>query len=218
MTNYPQTGTSSTQIADILAHAPVLPVLVIKRLEDAVPLARALVAGGLPVLEITLRTAAALDAIRAIGAAVPEAIVGAGTITRAEHLDAVAHAGARFAVSPGLTGSLARAAALASIPLLPGVATATETMNALDAGFTHLKFFPAQESGGTAMLRALAGPLPAATFCPTGGVTPQNAPEYLALPNVVCVGGTWMAPAALVEARDWNAVTQLAANAAAIKR
>ena len=206
------------QIADILARAPVLPVLVIQRLDDAVPLARALVAGGLPVLEITLRTAVALDAIRAISAAVPEAIVGAGTIQRAEDLDAVTLAGARFAVSPGLTSSLARAAALASIPLLPGVATASETMNALDAGFTYLKFFPAQESGGTAMLRALAGPLPTAKFCPTGGVTPQNASKYLALPNVVCVGGTWMAPAALVEARDWKAVTQLAESAAAIKR
>lgn len=177
-----------------MTAAPVIPVLVIEHVEHAAPIARALVAGGLPVLEVTLRTAAALDAIRAMKE-VEGAIIGAGTVLGPDHLDQVIEAGAEFAVSPGLTDLLARAAAGARIPLLPGVATATEAMLALEHGFTRLKFFPATAAGGLPALRGLSAVFGSATFCPTGGITQANAAEWLALPSVACVGGTWLVPA-----------------------
>ena len=177
----------------IMTAAPVIPVLVIERLEDAVPIAEALVAGGLPVLEVTLRTPVALDAIRAMKT-VPGAIVGAGTVLSPELLDKAIDAGAEFAVSPGLTERLGRAATSARVPLLPGIANASDVMRALDLGFTRLKFFPATASGGLPALRGLASVFGGVTFCPTGGITQANAPEWLALPAVACVGGTWLAP------------------------
>ena len=178
----------------VMAAAPVIPVLVIERVADAVPVAEALVAGGLPVLEVTLRTAAALDAIRAM-TEVPGAIVGAGTVLDPEQLDRAIAAGSRFVVSPGLTRRLGEAAAEAPVPLLPGVATASEVMRALDLGFTRLKFFPAAASGGLPALKGLASVFGQVRFCPTGGITEANAPDWLALPAVACVGGTWLAPA-----------------------
>jgi len=204
-------------IHDVLRRAPVIPVLTIAKAADAVPLCRALLTGGLPVLEITLRTAAALDAIEAVRAALPDAVVGVGTVTRPDELARAAQAGARFAVSPGFATKLARAAAAARCPLLPGVMTPSEVMAASDAGFTALKLFPAQPAGGVALLKALAGPFPDVAFCPTGGVTPSNAAEYLAQPNVACVGGSWIAPAALIDAGDWAAIESLARDAAALR-
>lgn len=178
----------------VLNAAPVIPVLVLDRVEDAVPVAEALVAGGLSVLEVTLRTPAALDIIRAM-ASVPGAIVGAGTVLNTQALDQAVAAGARFAVSPGLTDALAGAAAKAPIPLLPGVASATEVMRALDHGFTRLKFFPAMAAGGVPALKALAAVFGGVRFCPTGGITPDNALDWLGLPAVACVGGSWLVPA-----------------------
>jgi 2-dehydro-3-deoxyphosphogluconate aldolase/(4S)-4-hydroxy-2-oxoglutarate aldolase len=201
---------------EILSAGPVMPVIVLKRLEDAVPLARALVAGGVRVLEVTLRTPVALAAIEAIRKQVPEAIVGAGTVTRPFDLDQAIAAGAAFAVSPGLTGGLIAAARNAPIPLLPGVMTPSEAMAARDAGFTRLKLFPAQQAGGIGMLKAMAGPLPDLRFCPTGGITPETAADYLRLPNVICVGGSWLAPEAAVANGDWRAVEKLAAGATAL--
>jgi 2-dehydro-3-deoxyphosphogluconate aldolase/(4S)-4-hydroxy-2-oxoglutarate aldolase len=197
----------------MLRLAPVVPVLVIDRLEDAVPLARALVAGGLPLLEITLRTPVALEAIRLIADAVDGAVVGAGTVLTPVQARDCAAAGARFAVSPGFSELLSRET---PIPLLPGVSTATEAMAAIAAGHRFAKLFPAEAVGGKALLKALAGPLPQLTFCPTGGVTLENAPGYLALDNVVCVGGSWIAPKALVQAGDWPAIEGLARQAAAL--
>ena len=187
-----------------------MPVIVIQRLDDAVPLARALVAGGLKNLEITLRTPVALDAIRAIAAEVPEARVGAGTVATPEHLDAVADAGGTFAVSPGLPGALRDAARSHDVPLVPGIMTPTEAMQAADAGFEILKFFPAEAAGGIALLKSIGGPLPHLKFCPTGGIGPSTFRDYLALPNVICVGGSWVAPKGLVADGDWDAVTALA--------
>jgi len=197
----------------MLRLAPVVPVLVIDRLEDAVPLARALVAGGLPLLEITLRTPVALEAIRLIADAVDGAVVGAGTVLTPVQARDCAAAGARFAVSPGFSELLSRET---PIPLLPGVSTATEAMAAIAAGHRFAKLFPAEAVGGKALLKALAGPLPQLTFCPTGGVTLENAPGYLARDNVVCVGGSWIAPKALVQAGDWPAIEGLARQAAAL--
>lgn len=177
----------------IMRTAPVIPVLVIERVEDALPIARALVEGGLPVLEVTLRTAAALDAIRAIKM-VEGAIVGAGTVLSPDQLDAAIEAGAEFAVSPGLTEQLGRAAAEAPIPLLPGTATASDVMRARDFGFTRLKFFPATASGGIAALKSLSAVFRDIIFCPTGGITPESAPDWLGLPAVACVGGSWLVP------------------------
>ena len=205
-------------IHDVLRRAPVIPVLAIAKVADAVPLARALVAGGLPVLEITLRTPAALEAIEAVREAVPGALLGVGTVTRPEELAGALRAGARFAVSPGFTPALAAAAEAARCPLLPGVMTPSEVMAATAAGFTALKLFPAQPAGGVALLKALAGPFPDVVFCPTGGVTAANAAEYLAQPNVACVGGSWVAPAALIEAGDWGAIERLAREAAGLRR
>jgi 2-dehydro-3-deoxyphosphogluconate aldolase/(4S)-4-hydroxy-2-oxoglutarate aldolase len=205
------------RLADVLVRAPVIPVIVIQKIEHALPLARALVAGGLPVLEVTMRTPVALDAIKQIRENVPEAIVGVGTVRTPQDLDAATAAGASFAVSPGLTAALVRAAEQ-SIPLLPGTATMSEVMTALDAGFNYVKFFPAQQAGGVDMLRAFSGPIPDVKFCPTGGVTPENAKNYLALPNVVCVGGTWMVKAADLDAGNWSAITELAKTASGLRQ
>lgn len=210
------TDTRQATLESILRLAPVVPVVVIHELAHAVPLARALVAGGTPAIEVTLRTAVALDAIRAIAAEVEGAQVGAGTVLTPRDLAAANRAGARFAVSPGATPNLLDAAADGSIPLLPGAATASEVMALLERGFTLQKCFPAAATGGAALLRAWAGPLPAARFCPTGGITPENAREYLALSNVICVGGSWLAPRAAVEAGEWEMIASLARAAAGI--
>ena len=205
----------SDLIAKICAAAPVIPVLTIDRVEDAQPLARALIAGGLPALEITLRTDAALEAIAAI-AEVEGAMVGVGTLlTPAQVQDAKA-AGAIFGVSPGATPSLIAAALEFDLALLPGAATATEAMRVLEQGFTFQKFFPAEAAGGALALGSMAGPLPQITFCPTGGVTPENAKTYLALPNTLCVGGSWIAPKALVATGAWDEITQIARRAASL--
>lgn len=194
-----------------LTRGPVIPVLVIDRVDDAVPLARALLAGGVQVLEVTLRTPAALDVIRTLVREVPEALVAAGTVTTPEQWEAVAHAGAHLAVSPGLTPRLLSALhSGAPTPLLPGVATASELMSAMDAGLNRFKFFPAQQAGGVGMLKAFHGPFADAVFCPTGGITVDTAGQFLALPNVACVGGSWLAPASAVRAGDWERITTLA--------
>ncbi len=197
---------------------PVIPVIQIRDPEQAPGLARALVAGGIRVLEITLRTPAALDAITAAAASCPEAIVGAGTVLNATDAEEAARAGAQFAVSPGLTRELSQACADLGLPLLPGAVTATEIMTALDLGHRALKFFPAATSGGAAALAALASPLPQAVFCPTGGISPDNARDYLALSNVRCVGGSWLTPAEAIEKEDWTRITQLAQAAVALGR
>ncbi|HEX4179236.1 MAG TPA: bifunctional 4-hydroxy-2-oxoglutarate aldolase/2-dehydro-3-deoxy-phosphogluconate aldolase [Caulobacteraceae bacterium] len=199
--------------AALMAEGPVIAVLTIERAADAVPLARALVAGGVRVLEVTLRTAEALTAIEAIVAEVPDAIVGAGTVLTPEDLGRAQRAGARFAVSPGLTARLIEAAADQPLPFLPGVATASELMRGLDAGLEHFKFFPAEAAGGPALLKALHGPFPPARFCPTGGVTPANAKTYLDQPNVLCIGGGWLAPPKLIAAKGWDQITALAKEA-----
>ena len=205
-----------TVIADVMRLAPVIPVITIGRVEDAAPLARALVAGGLPALEVTLRTPAALDAIRAMRD-VEGAVVGAGTVLGARDVEAAFAAGAQFFVSPGLSESVIDAARVTGAPLLPGVATASDIMRGLDRGLDHFKFFPAEQAGGVAMLKAFAGPFANARFCPTGGVTPESAPAYLALPNVLCVGGTWVAPASLVEAGAWDEIRKRAEIASALR-
>jgi len=202
-------------LEEILNIAPIVPVLVIERVEDAVPLGRALVAGGLRALEVTLRTPAALQAISAIAQDVEGAVVGAGTVLGPRDLEAAARAGARFAVSPGLTPALAEPG---PCPLLPGAATASEVMSALEAGFQLLKFFPAVPAGGVDALKALGGPLPHVRFCPTGGIGPENAPAFLKLANVVCVGGSWVAPKAMIERGDWDGIERLARTAAALPR
>lgn len=203
-------------ITEIMTIAPVIPVLTVDDADKALPLAEALVAGGIKVLEVTLRTPAALDAIRRM-ASVPGAIVGAGTVLNADDAARAADAGACFLISPGLTETLARAATSSGLPFLPGVATASDVMRGLDLGLTHFKFFPAESSGGAAAVKALGGPFAACRFCPTGGIGLQTAPDYLALPNVLCVGGTWIAPPAVVEANDWDRVTQLACDAAGLR-
>ncbi|MFB7242619.1 keto-deoxy-phosphogluconate aldolase [Streptomyces populi] len=204
--------------ASVLDLAPVVPVVVVADALDAVPLARALVAGGLPAIEVTLRTPAALDAIRAVAAEVPDAVVGAGTVLTPEHVAASLAAGARFLVSPGWTDGLLDAMRASGVPFLPGVSTASEVVALLERGVREMKFFPAQAAGGTAYLKSLAGPLPQARFCPTGGIGPECAPDYLALPNVGCVGGSWMLPADAVAARDWRRVEDLARAASALRR
>jgi 2-dehydro-3-deoxyphosphogluconate aldolase / (4S)-4-hydroxy-2-oxoglutarate aldolase len=205
-------------IAAIAAKAPVIPVLTIDRAADAVPLARALVKGGLPVLEITLRTGAALEALRSIAAEVEGAIVGAGTVLDDEQLARVKQAGARFAVSPGCTPALAQAAEAASMPFLPGVQTVSEAMALGEQGFRLLKFFPADSAGGPGWLKAVAAPLAGVRFCPTGGIGAETAPAYLALANVACVGGSWVAPKDAVASGDWGRIERLAAAASALKR
>ena len=198
----------------VMGLAPVIPVLTIARLEDAVPLARALVAGGLRALEVTLRTPAAIGAIEAIAAEVPDAVVGAGTVLNASDWARAETAGARFIVSPGLTDPLIAAAADSAVAFLPGIVTAGELMRGLDAGLTHFKFFPAETSGGAPALKALYGPFADVRFCPTGGISAKSAPDYLSLPNVLCVGGAWVAPADAIEAGDWARITALASAAA----
>ncbi|MBD9363458.1 bifunctional 4-hydroxy-2-oxoglutarate aldolase/2-dehydro-3-deoxy-phosphogluconate aldolase [Methylomonas fluvii] len=205
-------------IKEVMTTSPVMPVMVINQLEQAVPLARALVEGGLKVLEITLRTPVALDAIRRIKAEVPGAIVGAGTIINTQTLKNAIDAGAEFIVSPGVTDSLLDAALASGVPILPGVITPSEVMRLMDKGITAMKFFPAEAAGGIPMLKSIGGPLPQVTFCPTGGVNPKNAVEYLALSNVACVGGSWMAPSELVDAGDWAEITRRAAEASALKK
>ena len=206
----------SSQPASLLAVVPVLPVVVVHRVCDAVPIARALVAGGLPAIELTLRTPVALEALHAIAQEVPEILVGAGTIVTPGQAKEAYDAGARFLVSPGSTPSLLAAMADTGLPFLPGTATVSEVLAVLAAGFTEMKFFPAEASGGAAFLGAVSSPVPAARFCPTGGITPANAPTYLALPNVGCVGGSWLTPADLVAARDWGTIEALARDAAAL--
>ena len=202
----------------IMEAQPVIPVLKIARVEDAVPLARALARSGLPAIEITLRTPAALEAIRTVAAEVPETVVGAGTILDSGQFGEAAAAGARFIVSPGFTPGLAEAAAASEVPLLPGAITPGEIMAAHEAGYSLLKFFPAGQAGGPAFLKALASPFAGIRFCPTGGVGVDNAADYLALENVVCVGGSWIAPDALVAAGKWDEIEALAREAAALKR
>jgi 2-dehydro-3-deoxyphosphogluconate aldolase/(4S)-4-hydroxy-2-oxoglutarate aldolase len=201
------------QPGEILRQGPVVPVMVIHKLEHAVPLANALLAGGIRVLEITLRTPVAVESIRAIRREVPDAIVGAGTVTRGEELDAVAAAGAAFAISPGLTAELLDAANRGPIPLIPGIATVSELMTGVARGYDHFKFFPAEAAGGVRMVRSIAGPFPGITFCPTGGITPANYREYLALDNVACVGGSWVAPQGAMDQGDWARITALAREA-----
>jgi len=207
------TATSSRrdQLAALLKHGRVIPVITIARVEDAVPLARALVEGGIHLLEITLRTAAGLAGAEAIIRAVPDAIVGIGTVLTPDDLKRSIDIGARFALSPGATAALLDAAAAAPIPFLPGIATASELMEAMARGFDTAKFFPATSAGGIAGLKALAGPFPHARFCPTGGITESNAAEWLAEPNVVAVGGSWLTPAAEIAAGQWDAIRARAA-------
>ena len=202
---------------ELAEYGPVIPVIVIQRLQDAVPLARALVAGGVRVLEVTLRTPVALEAIAAIAREVPQAIVGAGTVRHGHDARAAQAAGSMFAVSPGYTQELGAACRALGLPLLPGAATASEVMAAQADGLDFLKFFPATAAGGLAMLKALAGPFPDVVFCPTGGITAATAPQFLALPNVKVCGGSWLTPAEEVAAADWDAITALARAATALR-
>jgi 2-dehydro-3-deoxyphosphogluconate aldolase/(4S)-4-hydroxy-2-oxoglutarate aldolase len=204
-------------IASILTLAPVIPVIVIEDVAQAVPMARALVAGGVRVLEVTLRTEAALDSIRRIREEVPEALVGAGTVLTGTQLDKVAALGCAFAVSPGATPALLEAAVGSPVPLLPGTVTPSEVMTVLEQGYTYMKLFPAEPVGGIALLSAFASPLSAARFCPTGGITPESAGRYLALPNVVCVGGSWLVPRDAVRQGDWGRITELARASLSLK-
>ncbi|MBN8493363.1 MAG: bifunctional 4-hydroxy-2-oxoglutarate aldolase/2-dehydro-3-deoxy-phosphogluconate aldolase [Burkholderiales bacterium] len=202
---------------DLVTHGPVIPVIVLQRVADAVPLARALVAGGVKVLEVTLRTAVALDCMRAIAQQVPEALVGAGTIRSVDDAKAALDAGCRFGVSPGYTRDIGLACQRIGLPLLPGVASASEVMAANADGYSFLKFFPATAAGGIPMLKALAGPFTDVVFCPTGGITPETAPQFLALPNVKVCGGSWLTPQDAVEAQDWERITRLARAASALR-
>ncbi len=202
----------------VMQDAPVIPVIVLNDVQHAVALARALVAGGIRMLEVTLRTPQALACIEAIAREVPEAVAGAGTVRSAADAKACANAGARFAVSPGYTSAVGQACRDLGLPLLPGVATGSEIMMAQEDGLTQLKFFPAMQAGGPAMLKAWSGPFTDVKFCPTGGVSLANAPEFLALPNVVCVGGSWLTPADAVASSDWARITKLASEASQLKR
>ncbi|WKE67167.1 bifunctional 4-hydroxy-2-oxoglutarate aldolase/2-dehydro-3-deoxy-phosphogluconate aldolase [Gallaecimonas kandeliae] len=202
---------------EVMTASPVMPVLVIEKLEHAVPLARALMAGGIKVLEVTLRTDCALDAISAIARELPDALVGAGTVLNGDDYQAAVAAGARFVISPGMTPSLVQAAKAGPAPLIPGVSTLSEVMEGMDLGLSYFKFFPAEASGGAPALKAMGGPIPQVRFCPTGGISLKSAPDYLALPNVLCVGGSWLAPKELVESGDWAGITALAKEAVALK-
>ena len=212
------TARHSQLVDEVFALAPVIPVLAIDRIEDALPLCRALADSGLPVLEITLRTACALDAIALVARELPHACVGAGTVLSAADLAKVTEAGARFAISPGATDTLFNSAKASRTPLIPGIATASELMRGMEHGWRRFKFFPAESSGGIGALKGFGGPLPMARFCPTGGIDAAKAPAYLALPNVACVGGSWMVPADAVKAGDWARIGALAAEAASLKR
>ena len=206
-----------TSAESILTTGPVVPVIVVKKLEHAVPMAKALVAGGVRVLEVTLRTECAMDAIRAIAKEVPEAIVGAGTVTNVEQLKEVTEAGAQFAISPGLTESLLKAATEdGTIPLIPGISTVSELMLGMQYGLKEFKFFPAEANGGVKALQAIGGPFPQVRFCPTGGISAQTASQFLHLPNVLCVGGSWLTTRELLQARDWAGIEALARAAAVL--
>ena len=201
----------------VMQDAPVIPVIVLNDLAHAVPMARALVAGGIRMLEVTLHTPQALACMEAIARDVPEAVLGAGTVRSAADAQAALNAGARFAVSPGYTSALGQACRALGLPLLPGVATGSEIMQAQADGYQQLKFFPAVQAGGLAMLKAWSGPFFDVDFCPTGGLTPENAPQFLALPNVRCVGGSWLVPADALAAGDWARITALAAQAKGLR-
>lgn len=203
---------------DLIVHGPVIPVIVLQREADAVPMAEALIAGGVRVLEITLRTPAALAGMEAIARAVPQAIVGAGTLRSPADVRAARDAGCVFGVSPGYTAAVGQACRDAGLPLLPGVATASEVMAAQADGLDFLKFFPATAAGGIPMLKALGGPFPDVRFCPTGGITPATAPDFLALDNVVVCGGSWLTPADAMASGDWARITRLAREASALAR
>ena len=205
------------QVEATLRLGPVVPVVIIENARDAVPMARALVAGGTPAIEITLRTPAALDAIKAIAEEVEGAVVGVGTVLSAKDLRAAHKAGARFAVSPGVSPGLLDAADDSELPLLPGTATASEVMTLLERGYRHVKFFPAVPAGGAKLVGAWASPLPQMKFCPTGGISLATAPDFLSLPNVICVGGSWLTPADKLLNGDWTGIEQLAREAAALR-
>lgn len=211
------TATPPAAPSPVLDLAPVVPVVVLDDAVDAVPLARALVEGGLPAIEVTLRTRAAPEVIARIAAEVPEAVVGAGTVLAPDHVRAAVDAGARFLVSPGCTDLLLRSLRESALPFLPGASTASEVLALLEQGVTDMKFFPAEAAGGAAYLRALSSPLPRARFCPTGGISASTAADYLALPNVACVGGSWMLPDDALAARDWSRVTRLAREAVTLR-
>ncbi len=200
---------------EIFAAGPVVPVLVINDVEKAVPLAKALMEGGIKVLEVTLRTPAAIDVIKRIAQEVPDSLIGAGTVTNARQLKAVVEAGAKFAISPGMTADLLKAGMDSEIPLIPGISSTSDLMKGKDAGYTHMKFFPAEASGGVKAIKSISGPFPDVTFCPTGGIGPNNYNDYLALNNVKCVGGSWLAPDDAIESGDWARITQLAKEAVA---
>ncbi|WP_409182163.1 bifunctional 4-hydroxy-2-oxoglutarate aldolase/2-dehydro-3-deoxy-phosphogluconate aldolase [Amycolatopsis sp. VS8301801F10] len=206
-----------TTDTDLLALSPVMPVVVIDDADDAVPTARALLAGGIGVIELTLRTPVALTAIERVAAEVPDIVVGAGTVTSPEQAKQAADAGAKFLVTPGCTDAVLDAAFATGLPFLPGASTVSEAMRLAERGLTTLKFFPAEASGGAAFLKSIAGPLPQLQFCPTGGITLSSAPSYLALPNVGCIGGSWLTPAKLVADKDFAAIEKLAAEAAALR-
>jgi 2-dehydro-3-deoxyphosphogluconate aldolase / (4S)-4-hydroxy-2-oxoglutarate aldolase len=209
--------TMITNSLELVAHGPIIPVIVLQRVEHAVPMARALVAGGVRVLEVTLRTPVALACMEAIAREVPEAIVGAGTIRGAADVRAARDAGCQFGVSPGYTAAIGAACREAQLPLLPGVATAGEVMAANADGLTFLKFFPATAAGGVPMLKALAGPFTDVVFCPTGGISVETAPQFLALPNVKVCGGSWLTPADALSRGDWAGITRLAREASALR-
>lgn len=204
-----------TPAADILSAGTVVPVLVFKKLEHALPVSEALLEGGVKVLEVTLRTECALDAIELLASKLPEAITGAGTVINGEQLNKVQQAGGQFAISPGLTPSLLTAASQGEIPLIPGISSISELMTGIEHGFDSFKFFPAEAAGGVPMLKSIGGPFPQIKFCPTGGISPSNYKNYLALPNVACVGGSWLVPADAVEAGDYKRITELAKAAVA---
>lgn len=199
----------------VLKTGPVVPVIVVNDLKHAVPMAKALVAGGVRVLEVTLRTPVAMEALRAIIKEVPEAIVGAGTVLNTQQLHEVTEAGAQFVISPGITESLLKAATDGPIPLIPGISTVSELMTGMDYGLREFKFFPAEANGGVKALQAIAGPFPQVRFCPTGCITPANYRDYLALKSVLCIGGSWLVPADALEQGDWNRITELAREAVA---
>lgn len=205
-------------IRKILDASPVMPVIVLNRVDDAVPLAKALVEGGICVLEVTMRTPVALACVRAIRGAVPSAIVGVGTIINRADMDAALEAGAMFGVSPGTTPELLAHAATNEFPFLPGTMTPSDVMRALDAGFSAMKLFPAKQAGGVEMLKALGGPFPQVMFCPTGGIDADSAPAFLSLPNVACVGGSWLSPATLIASADWDEIRRRAQVASLLKK
>jgi 2-dehydro-3-deoxyphosphogluconate aldolase/(4S)-4-hydroxy-2-oxoglutarate aldolase len=204
-------------MTDLLAVSPVVPVVVLDDADAAVDVAKALLAGGIGIIEVTLRTPAAIESIRRIAAEVPGIVTGAGTVTAPEHAKAAAAAGAGFLVTPGTTDGVLDACAETGLPVLPGAATVSEAMRLAERGFTALKFFPAEAAGGVAYLKSIAGPLPGLRFCPTGGITPASTPTYLALKNVGCVGGSWLTPADAVKAGDFGKITALAKEAAALR-